>query len=233
MALRANFQVERMYRILKNGIEILLTEDEVKAWLDTPEVKDLITQKLNYAGYSTQTRTTIEDIEGSDEGNEIDTEMSKGVAWTKRVKLPEGFEEITRAGADPKNAYKATTFVYAKNHTTGEYGFRVINKRGKKSPFNKIGKISDPHSLIGSFLRAIPIGKTMIKRELFALNVSNVTEGRRLKALVEILEHQGYLEKKQLLERNGRYGYTRTDKTEGLEVGIRNGLNEPLLASNP
>lgn len=129
---------------------------------------------------------------------------------TKPISFPRMYTEIGRRKCDPKGAYGKHTYVYAK-HVNGCYGFKVVN--GMESPFYRLGRINEQDSIIGSFIRVFPTDKILIKYDILQLKVPNVTEGRRLKALLDILEIEGYLIKTPLVDRRGKMGYKRSQKS--------------------
>ena len=210
---QAQFAVPKQYTIVKDGKFIELTEEEMKAFLLLPEVRKLVLEMQEFRNYaaielteSKATHATIDDI--------------KMAIESAQVTFPAGYIETHRIESDPKAARKAV-FVYAQNPISREYGYRIVSPKGEVSQFNRAGSIYDPKSLIGSFLRSIPKdGKPMIKQDFLKLGLQSVTEGRRLKALIDIAEIEGYLTKKILEDREGRTGYLVTAKL--LELGGAN-----------
>jgi hypothetical protein len=197
-------EVQKTFRITKNGVEVILSEDEMRSVIRTREVRDLIALEL---GSPSATKKDVQ-YKFADDGHLKHGQEGKAT-------FPPGFKEIGQMPCDPKGPYKST-FAYAFNETTGEYGYKILGSDGKVSSFHKLGKENDPTSLLGGFLRAIEnIQKPMIKREFFSLNIPNVSEGRRMKSLLDVAEIAGYLIRQPLPERDNRIGYRRSTKRVG------------------
>lgn len=196
-------EVQKTFRITKDGVEVVLTEDEMRAVIHTKEVKDLIASELG-----------LKDARKEIQYRFLPDSLMKKQSEAK-VNFPPGFKEIRQMPCDPKGPYKST-FVYAFNESTGEYGYKILSSDGRTSVFNRLGKENDPNSLLGSFLRAIQdIGQPMIKRDFFSLNIPNVSEGRRMKSLLDVAEIAGYLIRAPIPERDNRIGYRRSAKKVG------------------
>ena len=134
---------------------------------------------------------------------------------TRKVTLPRLYSEIGRKKCGPRSGYVNNTYVYAK-HVNGCYGFKIVN--GKESSFFKLGTIKDPNSIIGAFIRALPSDKVFLKYDILKFKLSYVTQGQKMKALLDILEIDGYLIKKPLLNRRGKIGYKRSQKSLDLDA---------------
>ncbi len=160
-------------------------------------------------------------------------------------KLPLGFEEIEREYVNPKFTADPTVFIYAKNPTSNEVGFKVIN--GKEHPFARLGNIMDKDSTIGAFYDAIPENETMIANDFMKLMVNGVMVhdllgGRRLKAVISILTYEGYLKRtpKRLISRRGAFGYYKSSINHDGNEGESNGKSiessfptEPIVSRSP
>lgn len=133
---------------------------------------------------------------------------------SKSKELPLGFIELHRESVNPKSSHHST-FIYAKN-SQGVYGYKIVN--GKVSPFFKLGRIEDPKSQIGGFLRAFPRNEVLVRTDVLQLRPFGVYEGRKIKALLDILTKLGYLAKTDspIMEKRNAYGYVRTAKNDGL-----------------
>jgi hypothetical protein len=203
-------EVERTFIITKGDKRIVLTQQEMAQFLLQPEVFELIVEM----GLSSNEGTLLsERLLGTP--NVADLQNS----YDRQVLFPNGFAEKIRISSDKKAAHKAV-FIYAYNPVGQEYGFKIVNDAGRLSQFYKVGSIHDAKSIIGSFLRSIPnTEKPMIKRDFLKLGLQSVTEGRRLKALIDIAELEGYLEKTTLPSRKGRTGYLKTAKLDELGGG--------------
>lgn len=145
----------------------------------------------------------------------------------KKVSLPIGFIEIGR-NTTKRHGSEQVTYVYGKN-ARGIYGYKVFN--GKELKFKTVGRIDDPTSQIGSFLRAIPMHQKFSVTDFMKLKGAG--NGRRARALVDILKIEEYLQRtpRPLENRIGIvYGYLRTQKRDGLEVESN---GQPAVSSNP
>lgn len=124
--------------------------------------------------------------------------------------LPKGFREIGRIATDPKS-HRTATFVYGEDDS-GNLGFRVMN--GRVYPFAKLGKVTDPSSSVGMFLRAFPDKSILLKRDFYNLPQfpQGWMTGRKLKALLDVLVIKGYVKPtKPLLDEKGKIGYFLVD----------------------
>jgi hypothetical protein len=131
-------------------------------------------------------------------------------------KTPLDYIQQFESKCDPRSGYNHT-FVYYKD-SMGNWGFKINTSNERKYPFSKLGRINDTKSIIGEFLDKIPFDTQFIKREFLTLGISKVTEGRRLKACVDILEHEGHLVKERSIDTNRKSPlYQR--KSERLRVG--------------
>lgn len=139
--------------------------------------------------------------------------------------LPPGYVIIGRV-ISKRNGFEDRTYVLGENAATGSFGFRIVN--GKISSFMSIGKISDPTSSIGALIRMVPDGAKFTSSDFAGLSV--MSDGRRLKAAIEILTIKGYLTRTGPdLDRRGRVCYLRTAKNDGME----DGRTVPVTSSKP
>lgn len=193
------FTSKRIFQITKGATTVTLDEDEMKQLLEREDVQLL-----------------LKEVEKSKVQPEQKIFGAKGhVVFPVQVHFPIGYKEIFRVGSDPR-ASRKTTFVYAQNLLSKDWGFKIVNMRGEISPFNKVGIPEDRESILGKFLRALPKdGKPLIKRRFLELGLPNVTEGRRLKALVDLADHLGFLKSAQT-DGTGRTFYVITEKVKEL-----------------
>ena len=116
-------------------------------------------------------------------------EKAKTIALSNRpVRLDEGFHEIGRKPCDHRGLHKDSTYVLAKNNSTLEYGYKIVN--GEESDFRNVGTLKDSQSLIGSFARRAIREGEFTKSEFMEKYSMN---GTRLKAVLDILEIEEYL----------------------------------------
>lgn len=190
--------------ILENGQNFILNETEAKYIRDylnseLPEPKDV--KVMSYKEYAPGLSKKIEDE-------------------AKNKPVPDGYFEIFRTRSEPRNGHVPYTYVYYKD-PAGNYGYQVEN--GHKYPFVKLGKISNPQSMIGKFVRSIPT--QTVTRNWFKENRIQ-SNNQNIKALTDILEHLGYIKKKPFYgDLRKPHTYERTNMITGLEV--ENNHDEP------
>jgi hypothetical protein len=197
------------FKITKNGVEITLEQDEMLQLLSNREVRDLFMHMHTYD--ENQNLTINEDVRLI-------------IRKVNDNRVPPNYTKILEAESDPKSPHH-TIFVYYQNVETGDYAFTTINKTNK-SPhhFSRLGRIEDPTSLIGAFIRdfvkwvsSTDFQRPLIKHEISKKSIGGKKpDGSKLKALLDILKHQGYLKTQPVLEKRGKPGYTWTGKTDGL-----------------
>lgn len=200
---------------LRDGQRVLLDQDEAE------QIRDYLNKELPKVE-PVSIKTYTEKLEDMD----ITTDSSYVHIEHKPVSI--GFREIFKRKSDPVNGTEPRTYVYYK-HPLGTYGFQIENHRTQ--PFTSLGKISDPESPIGGFLRAIP-SNTNVDKLWFRKNGVQ-TNNQVIKALIDILEYEKYLKvDPQFTDRRRQVEYHRTEKW--LEVGNNHGelLKAHMISSN-
>jgi hypothetical protein len=212
------FEVEKQYKIAKGGIQIVLTESELRQLLLSDEIMRVITKLITPAGVAVAS-------------NDV-RQTTLAPPPDLVPKFPKGFRSLGKMESDPTSPYRSI-FAYAINDE-GEYGFRSLSSKGW-SAFNRLGKLDDPNTIIGEFFSVVkekvPFKQDWIKHDFFELPLKHIREGRRMKAVIDVLEIEGYLTKKPSEARGNRMAYQKTEKF-GLEaVGKKDG--KPSSTSSP
>lgn len=228
-------EVTRLYKITdSSGIMITLDEEAMKVLLANDEVRRLIPSAWfgegrlptiaevpsNDAAVSVRTGNSIKVVgagASSPESDKLQTPIHRD------VRIPPGFRKFHQQRCDPRSPYDGI-FEYYKNDETGSYGYLSFNEEsGKLSNFSRLGRIDDPNSNIGAFVRAFikkypkNTNSLPIKNDFYNLGVIGTTDGRKLKAVLDILEKEGYLRTKPNGFKQNRPGYVRTEKLDRLE----------------
>jgi hypothetical protein len=150
--------------------------------------------------------------------------MDNVVIYRRRI-VPEGFVKIGSSETEPKMGNKPTIFEYYRHEDEGVYAFRVPTQ--ERLAFCRLGKLSDPNSIIGRTVRNVPEHDIFNREIIKKLGIVKSSEYR--KALCEILEIEGYFKKAtSIFNRNqhARHIYKRTNKIDGLGVDNNHGLLE-------
>lgn len=191
-------EVSRVFKISKNGVQVVLSEEEMKQMLKRAEVRALIKEILDAS------------------------QLPKNLI----AYVPPGFVELFKSACDPKSPFKDTIFIYYRNNETMEYGFRRVRGEGEQPRFYRLGRISDPYSTIGKFLRSYPLGEELTKTEMTKMRLIRQSAGRELKGILDVLEYTHYLEKRRRIANGGHEAYKRTNKMDGLEDLSKNELEK-------
>lgn len=128
----------------------------------------------------------------------------------KSPPIPSTFRQVFESECDPRSPYQSV-FVYYKD-PLDSWGYQIKSKDGHNSSFSTVGKISDTDSVIGEFYSKIPKNQSFVKKGLLGMS-KRVTEGRRLKACIDILSYTGHLNKEHSLEKNVVH-YNKINKVE-------------------
>lgn len=142
------------------------------------------------------------------------------------------WEIIGRKKTQPRNGEPENTYTYYKGKKYGTYAF--INENSKRKRFIRIGRPDLPSTVVGKFLTKVVSGKEITKNQ--AIKLRYVYNSEHAKAVFDILEIEGYLEKLKGFNYDARTGdvYTRTTKTTGLELRNNIGTHTaPFVISNP
>jgi hypothetical protein len=174
----------KLYDLNINGQKFTLSYDELII------LKRVIDKKIDMVS----TRIPLSDNKKNVTSNQEDYPLVNTISnpSNKIFPIPNGYQKIFEEGCDPKSGYD-TTFVYYKDDADN-WGFQTISSTAGSSSFTKLGNIHDSTSMIGELASKIPEG-SFIKRDLFKMGIQKVTEGRRLKACVDVLCNIGVLKK--------------------------------------
>jgi hypothetical protein len=148
--------------------------------------------------------------------------MMDNVVVFRRRNIPEGYVKIGSSETAPKMGNKPTLFDYYKNEENS-YAFSVPSQT--RLAFCRLGKISDPKSIIGRCVRMIPQYESFNRGDLKRLGVISSSEYR--KSLCDILEIEGYIQKVSTVfaeNQHARHTYKQTNKIDGLEVDNNHGF---------
>lgn len=148
--------------------------------------------------------------------------MMDNVVESRRRVIPEGYVKIGSGQTEPKMGNRPTIFEYYRNGDGG-YGFSVPSH--SRLAFCRLGRISDPTSLIGKCVRTIPQYEPFNRGDIKRLDIVSSAEYR--KALCEILEIEGYIQEvTTIFAKNAltRHSYKRTNKVDGLGVDNNHGF---------
>lgn len=209
------------YIMLKNVR--LISEDNgkvIKLALTEEQAKNLINNLSNRLGIQISNKVKPE---------KLSLNRYTTLAQLKDRVLPIGYEEIGRQKPDPKYHGKDSTYVYGKNKE-GVYGFRIIN--GKMSHFHEVGRLNDDGSIINKVLRIIPYEFVNRKQIWESVNHTyNIRlNGQHMKAVLDILEIEGYITTKFVYEPGkGKIKfYARTNKRFN-ELGVESKMSKQLM----
>lgn len=203
--------------VLKDGQKIELEQDEAE------EIRDFLNLELpKVTGISTLNYTKIE-------GKPISVQVEKPSITTRRP-VPTGYTLLTKSFSQPRNGSPPLTYAYYKD-AAGNFGYQI--EEGSATSFFRLGKISDPLSTIGRFLRKIPtdayLSKTTMQKEKIFSNTQT------MKALLDILEMEKCIEREAVFDGRGRSAYRRIVKLEESRPEVENnhGLVQASVSSGP
>jgi len=188
------------YEIYIKGQKHELTHDELL------QLKKLVERLLGH----TSNNLSLADALSSTEKTFDNLSLNDVMSFYRPPSIPSAFRQIFESECDPRSPYESV-YVYYKDHLDN-WGYQVKTKNGSSSSFSTIGKITDIDSVIGEFYSKIPQNREFIKKELASIGSKRVTEGRRLKACVDVLLHERCLEKRTSIEKNVTI-YQKVNKT--------------------
>jgi hypothetical protein len=199
--------VKKLYEFIFKGEKYMLEENEAR------EIKKLFVNMFPDKDDAVKSYTPT--FKGM---------MDNVVIYRRRI-IPEGFVKIGTGQTEPKMGNKPTPFEYYRHEIEGVYAFRVPTQQ--RLAFCKLGKLSDPNSIIGRTVRMLPEHDSFNREIIKKLGIVRSSEYR--KALCEILEIEGFIKRTTSIfnrDQHGRHVYKRTNKIDGLGVDNNHRLPE-------
>lgn len=220
----------KIYDFYLQGHEYQLTHNELL------QIRDTINEILGYKSSPLDVDTSTGNfLPRNNITHKLDIwrdefKKSNKIERIRSSSVPLDYEKMFEKGCDPRSGY-GSTFVYYKDNLDN-WGFQSESNEGLLSPFYKLGKIGDNSSILGELYEKIPSDKPFVKRSLLALGVTRVTEGRRLKACVDILEYDKKIQRDNGLKNNNVATYRKLNKSKTVNT-ISDNERVNVVTSNP